>query len=123
MSWHSAINYCIYRILKYVFGRIRECRRPKPCVHGTIGSCKWCESERAERNAAAQPCPPEAVEAARQRHLLTVYNAYNNIEVSTRERLRAIALERIQRLDLITRPGQIEEAVVRMHERSQRTDS
>ena len=101
MSWDGALGfliivYGIYRLIDYL-------------VKSRLDARKQC-------------CKAEADLLIIERRLAEIGEAlknYRNIDVQTRIRLRTLVEERIERLDLLVGPGDLEVAVVRMYERSQ----
>jgi len=61
---------------------------------------------------------PEARSAAAEERRRAIEELYSMIDEETRNRMRTVVEERIRRLDLVARPGDVEAAVIRLHERS-----
>lgn len=103
MSWNGVlvllIVYGVYRLIRYLVN--------------SLDARKQCKADLliAERRLAAA-----------ERRLAKIgdaYEKYKNIDVQTRIRLRTLVEERIERLDLLVGPGDLEATVVRMYKRSQ----
>jgi hypothetical protein len=100
MSWNGVlvllIVYGIYRLTRYLVN--------------SLDARKQCEADLLRRLAIAERRLAKIGEA---------YKNYKNIDVQTRIRLRTLVEERIERLDLLVEPGDLEAAVVRMYKRFQ----
>jgi hypothetical protein len=123
MSWLDFLVYGVHRFIKAGVDAGRRAWDPKPCCHGVIGFCQSCDLEHEERIDEEFARSPMGLELARQERLIDIYEAYSAIDEATRTRLRAAAEERIQRLDLRVRAGDLEAAVVNMYRRSERNQS
>ena len=123
MGWHDFLVYGIYRLVRAGASAGRRALAAKPCCHGVIGSCQACEIERRQRLENEFARSPESVELAKQNRWKEIHEAYTAIDEETRARLRTAVEERIQRLHLRTRPGDVEAAVVNMHRRFKRNQS
>lgn len=103
MSWNGVLVlllvYGIYRLIRYLVN--------------SLDARKQCKADllfAKRRLAIAERRLAEIGEA---------YQNYKSIDVQTRIRLRTPVEERIERLDLLVEPGDLEAAVVRMYKRSQ----
>jgi len=103
MSWNGVlvliIVYGIYRLIRY--------------LTDSLDARKQCEAElliAKQRLSVAEERLAEIGESFRN---------YKNIDMQTRIRLRTLAEERVERLDLLVEPGDLELAVATMYKRSQ----
>jgi hypothetical protein len=103
MSWNGGlvllIVYGIYRLIRYMVN--------------SLDVRKQCEADLLVANRRL------AIKERRLAEIGEAHKNYKNIDVQTRVRLRTLVEERIERLDLIVEPGDLEAAVVRMYTTSQ----
>ena len=109
MSW---LGWLLVLFIAYWF--LSDLFRSKRCYpHGVFGRCRRCE---AEAEAEAKAKAKARAEAERQR--MEVEETYKNMDETKRDELTTLVKERAKREDLFIGPGDLEAAVVRMHERS-----
>lgn len=93
--------------------------RSKRCPsHGVFGRCRHCEAEAAARVKAEAEALAEV-----ERQRMEIEQTYKNMDQAKRDELTTLVKARAQREHLLIGPGDLEAAVVRMHKRSQITET
>ncbi len=110
LSWDGGLKL-LALFLVYWFVTKLLTPRPERCCHGAVGRCERCEEE-------VQAQAKEIAEAKRRR--LEIEEKYNDLDDETRNRLSTLVKERAEQQYLLIGPGDLEAAVVRMYERSQK---
>jgi hypothetical protein len=124
MRWNDSLLYGTHRLIADFCRAYQNARKSKPCCHAITGECKWCKAEEEEGVATKLALSPEARRIAAEREQIAseqtrkeIRETYNSIEEGTRDELRALAEEHMQRTGIPIHSENVERAVVNMFNR------
>jgi uncharacterized membrane protein YccC len=101
--------------LFFAYWFLSDLLRSKRCYsHGVFSQCRRCEEE-----AAAKVKTEAEARAEAERQRMEIEETYKNMDQAKRDELTTIVKARAQREHLLIGRGDVEAAVVRMHQRSQ----
>ncbi|MGO9125848.1 MAG: hypothetical protein ACLP6G_13290 [Terriglobales bacterium] len=113
MSW---LGWLLAFLIVYWF--LVDLFRSKRChPHGVFGRCRRCEEEAAARVEAEDEARAEA-----ERQRIEIEETFKNMDQAKRDEQTTLVKERAKREYLLIGPGDLEAAVVKMHNKRSQTN-